>query len=63
MEYIIKEIANCEMKIVSNLTGINDQINLVDNLNLDTNIKFVGYNSITEIFFKNVNLSFLSYER
>ena len=57
MEYIIKEIANCEMKIVSNLTGINDQINLVDNLNLDTNIKFVGYNSITEIFLKNVSLN------
>jgi hypothetical protein len=57
MEYIIKEIANCEMKIVSNLTGINDQINLVDILNLDTNIKFVGYNSITEIFLKNVSLN------
>ena len=57
MEYIIKEIPNCEMKIVSNLTGINNQINLVDNLNLDNNIKFVGYNSITEIFFKNVSLN------
>ena len=59
MEYIIKEIPNCEMKILSNLTGINDQINIVNDLHLNNNIKFIGYNSITEIYFKNVSLSFM----
>ena len=58
MEYIIKEIAKCELNIISNLTGINNLINLVNNLNLKDNINFVGYTSNPEIFFNNASLNF-----
>ena len=57
MEYVINEIPQCELKIISNLTGINNQQNLIYNLNLENNIKFIGYSSIPEIFFKNASLS------
>ena len=57
MEYIIKEINECELKIISNLTGIDNLRILVNNLNLKNNIKFVGYSSTPEIFFKNVSLN------
>ena len=57
MEYIIKEISECELKIISNLTGIDNLRILVNNLNLKNYIKFVGYSSTPEIFFKNVSLN------
>ena len=57
MEYIIKEITDCELYIISKLAGINNLINLVDNLNLKDKIKFVGYSSILEIYFKNSSLN------
>jgi glycosyltransferase involved in cell wall biosynthesis len=57
MEYIIKEITDCELYIISKLEGINNLINLVDNLNLKDKIKFIGYSSILEIYFKNSSLN------
>ena len=56
MEYIIKEIPDCELKIISNLTGINTLQNFVNNLNLEQNIKFFGYFAAPDIFFGNVSL-------
>ena len=35
LEYIINEIPNCELIIISKLSGIEKQQNLVNNLNLD----------------------------
>jgi len=58
MEYIILEIKLCQLKIISNLFGINHHINLVNNLNLDNNIQFIGYSSFPEVFFKNSSLNF-----
>lgn len=58
MEYIIKEIPECELKIISNITGTNNQQNFISNLNLDNNIKFIGYISAPDILFKNASLSF-----
>ena len=57
MEYILPHIYKCELKIISNLTGINNLKNLVYNLNLESNIKFVGYSSTPEIYFKNASLN------
>lgn len=57
MEYIIHEIPHCELNILSNLTGINVQQDLINNLNLENNIKFIGYSSIPEIFFNNASLN------
>ena len=35
MDYIIKEIPECELKIISNLTGINNQKYFVENINVE----------------------------
>ena len=56
MEYIIEEIIECQMKIISDLTRINKLIDLVNNLNLNNNIEFIGYNKNPEIYFRNASL-------
>ena len=58
MEYIIKEISECELRIISNLTGINKQQCYVENTNLENKIKFIGYIAAPDILFKNVSLCF-----
>lgn len=58
MEYIKKEISFSQLYIISNLTGINHLKNLANNLNLKDNIKFIGYTSNPETFFKNASLNF-----
>jgi glycosyltransferase involved in cell wall biosynthesis len=57
MEYVIQELPQCQLKIISNLTGINNQKDLIYNLNLENNIKFIGYSSTPEIFFINASLN------
>ena len=56
MEYIRKEIPECKMKIISNLTNIEPFKILVDNIDLEYNVKFVEYTSTPETYFKNVSL-------
>ena len=56
MEYIIKEIDDCIMKVISNLNGTYNLQNIVNNLNLEENIKFVGYSLTPESHFKNSSL-------
>lgn len=56
MEYIKIEIPDCEMKIVSNISQIDYIKKLVENINLDRNIYFIGYSSNPEIYFKNCSL-------
>lgn len=56
MEYIIKEICDCELDIIANLTGVYNKQILVKNLNLENNVFFIGYSSSPEIFFKNASL-------
>ena len=55
MEFIIKVI-KCQMDIISDTTHIGKLINLVNNLNLNKNIKFIGYNKNPEIFLRNASL-------
>ena len=57
MEYIINEIPQCKMLIISEFKGLNKLINLIDNLNLKNNIIFNGYTSMPEIYFKNISLN------
>ena len=57
MEYIIREIYECELRIISNLKGINKLENLVNNLNLKSKVHFIGYSSTPEIYFKNASLN------
>ena len=57
MEYIIPEIPQCHLIIISNLTGISNQKDLIYKLNLENNIKFIGYSSTPEFFFINASLN------
>jgi glycosyltransferase involved in cell wall biosynthesis len=57
MEYIIKEIPNCELNIISSLTRIDNLEKLVNNIDLSNNIKFNGYSSTLEIYFRNASLN------
>ena len=56
MEYIIEDIQESEMKIVSELRYIEPLLELVNNLNLKKQINFVGFTLTPEIFFKNATL-------
>ena len=59
MEYIIEENKEYKMTIISNITNkSNNLIYLVNNLNLENYIKFEGYSSTPEIFYKNSSLHF-----
>jgi len=57
MEYINNEIPGSELIIISNLTGIEHLTKLVNNLGLGNSIKFNGYSSSPDLFFKNVSLN------
>ena len=59
IEYIIKEIPSCELIIISKLSGIGKLQNLVHNLNLQNNIKFNGYSSSPDLFFRNASLNII----
>ena len=56
MKYIINEVSNCEMKIISNADYVGNLKEIVDFLTLQNNVRFVGYTSEPEIFFKNSSL-------
>lgn len=58
MQYIIKEIPEGELKIISTLKGIVKHRILVKKLDLEKNVRFVGYNQNPEIYFKNASLHF-----
>lgn len=56
MKYIIKEVPDCQMKIVSSFNKFSSLVKLVHNLNLTKYIKFEGYSSKPEIYLKNASL-------
>jgi glycosyltransferase involved in cell wall biosynthesis len=56
MSHIINEIPDYEMKIISKLENNNNLKNLVEKLNINKNVKFVGYFSDPSIYFKNASL-------
>ena len=57
VEYLVQEIPNCELIIISDLKGTFKIQYLMNNINLENNIIFKGYSSNPEIFFKNVSLN------
>jgi len=56
-EYLVQEIPKCELIIISDLKGTFKIRYLMNNINLENNIKFMGYSSTPEIFFKNISLN------
>ena len=60
MIYIIEEIKESKMIIISSLFGIYDLESLVNNLNLKNIIEFVGFSLTPEIYFRNSSLHFFT---
>lgn len=56
MEYIAQEINDVNMKIISIINGTYHLQNLIVNIKLEKNIKFIGYSLTPEVFFKNSSL-------
>ncbi len=56
MKYIVKEIPESIMVVISSLSNYNPINNLIKKLNIEKNIKLVGYVSKPEIYFKNSSL-------
>lgn len=56
MGYIVKQVPECKMKIISNKIGLNDIINITKELKLQNNIEFVGYIEKPEIYYNNASL-------
>lgn len=56
MQYIVKDIPESEMLIISNLKGTNYLQKLTEQLNLTKIIKFVGYYPNPEQFYRNASL-------
>jgi hypothetical protein len=56
-DYLVQEIPKCELILISDLKGTFKIQYLMNNINLEKNIKFMGYSSTPEIFFKNVSLN------
>ena len=56
MPLIIKQIPECEMKIISDLNDIDNLKKIIKFLKLQNNIKLVGYTPTPEIYFKNASL-------
>lgn len=56
MKYIIKEVPNSELKIISSLKKNSKLKDLVNQLNLNNNIKFMGFTTKPEIYFNNASL-------
>ena len=56
MKYIIKNIPQCQMKIISHFYKIDNLLILIHQLNLKNNVQFVDYTPSPEIYFKNASL-------
>ena len=60
MKYIVKEIPDCKMKIITDIDGKNSLKKLSRQLDLENNIVFEEYTSFNEIHFKNVSLHLMT---
>ena len=56
MKYIIRNITECKMKIISNINKIHNLFKLVYKLNLQKNINFIGYSRHPENLYINASL-------
>jgi len=56
MKFIIYEVPQSEMKIISSKNGLLFLQNLAKHLNLQNYVKFVGYSSNPAIYFKNASI-------
>ena len=57
MKYIIEDIPECEMRVISKLDPIQNLKNLTYKLNLENHIKFIGYTSNPEKNYQEASLN------
>ena len=58
MKFIINEVPDCKMKIITNIDYVRDLKYMTEFLSLQDNVKFIGYSSEPEIYFKNSSIHF-----
>jgi hypothetical protein len=58
MEYIIEYFPECELKIISNLTEIDNLMDLIRNVHYKNNIKLIDYTLSPEIYFRKASMHF-----
>jgi glycosyltransferase involved in cell wall biosynthesis len=56
MKYIVKQIPECKMKLISNKDGLDNIVNITASLKLQKYIKFEGYSRKPELYFNNASL-------
>lgn len=56
MKYIVNNIPECKLKMISDKNGSEDIINITKMLKLQDNIEFVGYTGKPEIYYSNASL-------
>jgi len=56
MKYIVEEVPESQMLIISNFFGARYLMNLVKSLNLQNNVQFMGYTLKPEVYFQNSSL-------
>jgi len=56
MKYVVTEIPQSEMKIISSLDKINNLFRLVKELNLENFVKFLGYSVNPSIYYENASI-------
>ena len=56
MKYIMEEISEVKLKIISSNSGLKSIVNLMLKYHLEKNIEFVGYTLTPEKYFKNASL-------
>ena len=56
MKYIVKQIPECKMKLISNKDGLDNIVNITTSLKLQKYIKFEGYTNKPELYFNKASL-------
>jgi len=56
MKHIISEVSQSELKLISNLYNIDYLLKLINELNLNNFVKFLGYTSNPSIYYKNASI-------
>lgn len=56
MKFVVEEISNCNMIIISEIEKNSTIQRKINSLNLTNNVHFTGYTSTPEIYFKNASL-------
>lgn len=60
MKYIVKEVPDCEMKIITDFEGLDNLKKLSKELKLENNVKFEEYRSSNDIYYNNASIHLIT---